>query len=257
MKTCVVTTAVGRWRFLEQSQVTWARHLGGVIDEVLCVTAPQCPDQTALRARRVGMRVAQVELEGDPGRPRFWKTRLLNAGVAALGGEYERLLLLDADTLVLPGFAAELQALPPAGFAFCKSPLTKRDLAGVLVVRASDWDQVGGMDERFRDWGAEDLDLRLRLRFVAGLPYRRLSPQHLQALAHSDELRVELYEEPNKFASLERNNRLLAENYRVATHRELVSDLADSAELQELLGLTDELQQRGGHLVRTHREHQE
>lgn len=257
MTRCVVTTSVGRWRHLEQAFPTWSRCLQGVIDEVLCITAPQCSESTAVRARQVGMRVHEVELPCDAlGQPRFHKTKLLNEGVRSLGGRYDQLLLLDSDTLVFPGFAEELACFPEGEFGFCRNPFTKRDLTGVLVVNTSDWARVGGMDERFRDWGAEDLDLRLRLRFGAGRSYHRIDPSHLQSLTHSDDLRVALLGTPNKFESLERNNRLMAANYRQATGRELVEDLVDSRELQELLGLADELQQRGGRLVRAHQQHQ-
>ncbi len=253
MKTAVVTTCVGRWRFLEQAFNTWCRHLPvGVIDEVLCVTSSACSDLTARSARALGMRSIEVELERDAtGRAIFHKTRLLNAGVASLPREFDRLLLLDADTLVLAGFAEEIATVPDRGFfGFCRSPLTKRDLAGVLVVNRDDWDRVGGMDERFLDWGAEDLDLRLRLRYVAGLDYCRLATSSLQALAHSDDLRVALASQPDKFRSLALNNWRLCENYQAATGRELGADLVDDVTLQELLGLTDELRQRGGSLVR-------
>lgn len=248
MTTCIVTTCVSRWRFLEQSYGTWGRHLS--VAEVLCVTSRDCPDLTGIRASQVGMRVQYVDLGRDSrGCPLFHKTRLLNEGVRCLQGSYDWLLLLDADTLVGRGFGEELHRVSAGQFGFCESPLTKRDLAGVLLVRTEDWDRVGGMDEGFVGWGAEDLDLRLRLRYQAGLEYVRLGTDYVQPLAHSDELRVMLRGGGDKFLTLTQNNARMAASFRAATGRELARELAEDVELQELLGLKDELAQRGGSLV--------
>lgn len=253
MRTCILTTCVGRWRFLEQAYSTWCNHLAGhTVHEVYCVTSDQCTDVTGEKARALGMRVVLTELERDlRGRPLFHKTRLLNLGMQqAKKDRYERVVLLDADTTVMEGFAGEIAEVPEYGyFGFCRSPITARDLAGVLVVNIDDWQAIGGMDERIRDWGAEDLDMRLRLRFSRGIDYVRLDPNTLLAFSHSDELRTELYRAPDKFASLAVNNTLMAENYQAVVGSHLAVDLASSLELQELLGLTDELRQRGARLA--------
>jgi hypothetical protein len=223
------------------------------VHEVLCVTSEQCSDVTGVKAKKVGMRVVMAELDRDSrGRPIFHKTRMLNIGaLQAKRDRYERLVLLDADTTVLKGFADEVSLVPEAGsFGFCKSPLTKRDLAGVLIVNVDDWIGIGGMDERFEGWGAEDLDMRLRLRFRRHLDYTRINPSTLLSLPHSDALRTELYRTQEKYESLAKNNRIMAENYEKAMRRSLAGDLADDLELQELLGLTDELTQRGAKLTK-------
>ncbi len=252
MRKCLITTCVGRWRFLEQAYSTWCRHLGDTysIDEVLCVTSDKCCDVTGVKAKQLGMKVEYVDLlAGKRGVPVFHKTRMLNEGAHwAIREGYETLLLLDADTMVLPGFAEQLALVPEQDhFAFCSSPLTKRDLAGVLVVNAKDWMSVGGMDESFVDWGSEDLDMRLRL-FLSGRSYVRLNPFLLQPLSHSDELRVEFREEKNKYASLERNNALMAETYFKTTGRQLTVDLVESVTLREIMGLSEELGQMGKEL---------
>jgi hypothetical protein len=195
------------------------------------------------------MRAVEVGLRSDEyGNPIFHKAKMLNAGASALGiGRFDFLLLLDADTLVTASFREELQRIPSSYyFAFCRAPITKRDLTGVLVVSPHDWDFVGGMDERFEGWGAEDLDLRLRLWARASRAYVRLNPNGLVSLSHSDDLRTQFYEDKSKWESLARNNRIMAVNYVLSTGRHLARDLAEKESVRELLGLADELTQCGG-----------
>ena len=244
----ILTTCLGRWRFLEQSYATWREHLPDLV-EVCCVSDARCPDSTLAKAKERGMRAVEVGLRSDEyGNPIFHKAKMLNAGAASLGvGRFDFLLLLDADTLVTAAFRGQLSEIPSSYyFAFCRAPLTKRDLTGVLVVSPYDWDFVGGMDERFEGWGAEDLDLRLRLWTRAMRAFVRLNPNGLVSLSHSDDLRTQFYENKSKWDSLARNNAIMAVNYQRSTGRELVRDLAEKVLVQELLGLTDELTQRGG-----------
>ena len=244
----ILTTCLGRWRFLEQSYQTWRQHLPFVTD-VCCVSDTRCPDRTLAKARGAGMRTVEVKLRsGRQEEPVFHKAKMLNAGAAALGiGTYDFLLLLDADTMVTESFHEELVKIPSSyHFAFCRAPITKRDLTGVLLVSPHDWDFVGGMDERFEGWGAEDLDLRLRLWTRASRSYWRLDPGGLVSLAHSDDLRTQFYEDKVKWDSLARNNLIMAANYYLSTGRHLAADLAARESVRELLGLSDELLQRGG-----------
>lgn len=244
----ILTTCLGRWRFLEQSYATWREHLPDLA-EVCCVSDARCPDGTLSKARERGMRAVEVGLRSNQdGNPIFHKAKMLNAGASALGvGRLDFLLLLDADTMVTAKFREELQRIPDSyHFAFCRAPITKRDLTGVLAVSPYDWDFIGGMDERFEGWGAEDLDLRLRLFTRATRAYVRLNPNGLVSLSHSDDLRTQFYEDKSKWESLARNNRIMAVNYRLSTGRHLARDLAEKESVRELLGLADELTQCGG-----------
>lgn len=240
----ILTTCFGRMHFLRQVFPTWKQYLGW---DVICATNAACPDHTPQEAQALGMRVVLSPLPLRNGRTVFHKTGLLNA--AAREATSEVLLLLDADTMVLPGAQEELQHVPAGKFAFCTAPQGKRDLTGVLWVEREHWARVGGMDERFLGWGAEDLDLRLRLH-VASIEFKRMDSSVFQPLAHSDDLRTRYSLTNSKDESLDMNNRRLAWGYHQRTGRWLHEDVPDSEPLQQLLGLYDEVRQRRVRLAR-------
>lgn len=64
------------------------------------------------------------------------------------------------------------------------------DSAGRICVRRKDWEQVGGYDERFKNWGNEEIDLCNRLQ-MNGLRSRYILPydHFCQFIRHSDEVR--------------------------------------------------------------------
>lgn len=56
-----------------------------------------------------------------------------------------------------------LRGLPPGLFAETRGHLIAM-CEGIIAVRASVWDDLGGMDERFVGWGAEDTAFKVALR---------------------------------------------------------------------------------------------
>ena len=192
---------MGRLPFLKQTLPTWLEQ---TTMDVLVVDYA-CPDGTAKWAREQGPRVS-VTL-GEPDRvtyavARFNKARALNQALARakeLG--HDELFLLDADTRVTgdlggPVGEREMRIVFPAPGG--------RSLTGALGVRAHHLRAIGGFDEAMRGYGMEDLDVRARL-YLAGLELGFFPEGRLEAIEHSDELRVEHYDEKDTARSGFRN----------------------------------------------------
>jgi hypothetical protein len=106
-------------------------------------------------------------------------------------------VLLDADTICRPGLGAWLAPrLAPDRFwiaGLAADGWEMAALVGFLALPAAVFQRSGGLDEEFRDWGAEDLEYRLRLHLGLGLDYGEVPVDFFQGLAHDDALRVEHY----------------------------------------------------------------
>ena len=194
----VVVTCMGRLAFLRQT-------MQQVLDSTrwnYCLVDYSCPDECgAWAARTFPTECAQgrVVIVHVPGRATFHKTIALNAGaLRAIAGGARQLCFLDADTRVSPAFGDCLDANSRAGRFLITFG---RSLTGFLVVPAQDWSRLGGYDEQFVNWGAEDYEMRVRLRVVGRLSYVAISPGLLTSLPHDNELRVRHYAEKNLLAS--------------------------------------------------------
>lgn len=243
MNLTVVTTCVGRLRFLRQCLPTW-RHL---TDSILVATSDSCPDQTSEWCKENQVPCVKAY---SPHEPVFNKPAYLNVAMLAVKSHFHPLvLLLDADTRVYDGFRDEIDQVPPGHFAFVQDDYRQRDLTGVLLVEQGAYWAAGGMDEGMRGWGAEDIDLRMRLRYQANKPFRLLQTHHLGYIEHSDELRTARYEEQNLNASNARNAVRMMQTYHRLTGKQMDQELASSTELQQLLGIERSLRQRGYEIV--------
>jgi hypothetical protein len=197
-KLWVVVPCKGRRAFLERTtaSVLSERELG------YCLVDYDCPDRCGIWLQQnfaadVAAGRALVETVHD--RRYFNKSAAHNLGARrALAAGAAFLAFLDADIVCRPGFAAWLAPRLAPGRFWIAGPAPDGweypGLVGFLALAAQDFEASGGFDEAFRGWGAEDLELRLRLHLAHGLAYDELPGQLLEGLPHGDELRVEHYE---------------------------------------------------------------
>lgn len=182
-----------------------------------------CPDGSAdfLRKNwgaRLGERLVIEELKA---RPYFHKAQALNHLVRHLPEGATHLVFLDADTKVTPDFLDQLLPLLDERHFVIAGPnetgLDEPDLTGFLAVARAEFEAIGGFDEDIVGYGAEDLDLRLRLHCIRALPYVECSPRLFLPLPHDDALRARYYEEKNIQRSNLRNQVLLARKLEALT----------------------------------------
>lgn len=207
---------------LAHLQATLPVLLQGPVDVV--VVDYSCPQKAGDWVERTYGHTGRVVVERVRGRRTFNKPEAHNRGAKRASkwkpGTY--LCFVDADTIVTPQLWPWLMPrLRPDRFWFVEGWMDQPDVTGLLVVHAPAFAQSGGFDERMRGWGAEDLDMRLRLYFKMGLPFEEIPVAYVRAISHGDGLRVTNYTVANKWASHDHNLWLLAENFRKWTGHDL------------------------------------
>lgn len=109
------------------------------------------------------------------------------------------LVNMDADNWAAPGFARWVAEQFEKGEEFlwtnAKSVCgrARQGLAGRIVLSRNLFLEVGGYDERFRDWAPEDEDLKLRVRRIIGCEGERIPDEYLWVIPHKDGLRFKEY----------------------------------------------------------------
>jgi len=161
-----------------------------------------CPEQSGewLKETFPQARVIRTEAKG------FEKTRAANLGAkCAIEAGYKYLLFADADTILHPPALGWLSLNRDPGRQLItpgRDPQgqTFKQLVGLLLVPSSAFAAVGGYDTSFgATYGHEDIDLRLRLFFLAGLepslmPVSLIQSRMVDAIPHPDELRLRYYQ---------------------------------------------------------------
>lgn len=180
----------------------------------------------------LGMRLFVVSV---PGQRHFNKCAALNHGLREAARQWPGwLLVLDADTIIGPGLEAWLRDNVLRGsFCFMQGHQARRDLSGLVAMHSSDYQRSGGYDEGFNGWGCEDWDMRCRLHFGHGLPFRDIPWQLAEPIAHSDAERSEHYA-TNKQASYRENWARLNANVAGWTGHELAK--LDARAVRALFG---------------------
>jgi hypothetical protein len=224
-----------------------------------------CPDHTGdILAHTYKDRVHVLSIaEQNPLPP--GKSAFFHKPLAHNSGAFEALMLfnpqylvfLDADTLVtkhLLDFVFH-HASPDRFLIFEPNNEAKRDLTGFLVVHKRAFTRVNGFDTRFMGWGAEDLELRIKLLLRGLAPYNNpreilrnpsLAMQWTEiplvlanAIPHSDERRTGNYEEKDKDKSHSKNLNLLCSNIYewLGVHPLDLQYTPLSSRIQRLLGM--------------------
>jgi glycosyltransferase involved in cell wall biosynthesis len=195
-----------------------------------------CPDGAAAWVRD-GYPAAKVVQLSD--RPFFNLAKARNAGAALATAPW--LLLIDADVIVEPTLTKAVRPnLRPGVFMWAVAEA--RDLAGTKIVARDDFINVGGYDEVFEGWGAEDTDLADRLSWIGRRP-TAFPPRLLTSIPHDDALRGRFHENATphvRINTLYRNAKmdLLRQGVRLdeAGRRRLYADLGAVAWTADGLG---------------------
>lgn len=240
-KTHIVVTCKGRLRHLQHTLPLMLRHTPAAVR----VVDYSCPDGTAEWVEDERKRIWQtdsdvarrIDIVDVPGRAAFNKPAALNAGAAGIGGPRDWLLFLDADTIVTEHFWPWIvEHHHPGNFLFAEGKQECKDVTGFLFVQARKFQESGGFDPAFNGWGAEDLDMRMRLHFMLNLPFVMMPPELLQSIPHEHSDRTRFYAEKNTAVSHEANLQILINNYRLWTGRNLVNDAHDE-KIRKLIGV--------------------
>lgn len=202
----------------------------------------QFPQATVIKA---------AELADQP-QEHFNKPLALNIGaLAACDTKARYLVFLDADTLITPALLDFVHYhASPDRFMIFEPNVEKKDLSGFLVVQSRHFLKVGGFDQNFAGWGAEDLEFRLRLFLRAQAPegqanlvdllsWTEIPSELASCIPHSDELRVAQYHEKDKDKSHDLNLNLLCSNLYnwLGVHPLDLHDHPVGASIRRLLGM--------------------
>jgi len=183
----IVTCCKGRLEFLKRSLPTFVQQA----ETEVVVVDYDCPDRTKewVAAHFPDVRVAAVT-----DAPLFNLSRARNIGADAARGHW--LVLCDADMLLVPSFAQEMRKrMAPGTYLrpYQDTPSGARKLPFPLLCEATAYRDVGGYDDAFRGWGAEDWEFVGRLD-RHGLTEALYPAALVETLKHSNAARSSFYE---------------------------------------------------------------
>lgn len=203
-----------------------------------------CPQESGKWVKdKYGDRVEVVKIEApEDGEVVFNKPLALNSGAMhaiELGVEY--LCFIDADTMVDKLFLEYLDSTASLDkFDIIVPALAKKDLTGFLCVHAKHFLRVGGYDINFVGWGAEDLEMRVKLYLKGGLPFGEIPVEFAESIQHGDDVRTLEYDEKDKHKSHSLNLNLLCANVFGWTGKHLLEHYEDEkigGSIRRLLGI--------------------
>jgi glycosyltransferase involved in cell wall biosynthesis len=111
-----------------------------------------------------------------------------NIGLACADGELA--CNVDADNFIGDGFAQYLAARTQRPKTFVRMSGIKRGSKGRICARTQDLHQIGGYDENFESWGADDGDLAERLRRSGIRQITCYIEEFGNVIEHNDTLRI-------------------------------------------------------------------
>ena len=178
--------------------------------DVVLVDA-SCPDGSGNWARTLNNRRLTVLYKAVP----HWNLAAVrNAGAKlAIKNGATHLIFLDADTIVQERFWSVIESKLDQDLFLIMLPSCIPDLMGFIAVPTERFVQVGGYDPQFKEYGHEDLDLRLRLYLKTGR-FGNLEDGLLSAISHDDTLRVQFIGNGlSRWEQLEKTVQLLHNKY--------------------------------------------
>jgi len=210
----IILTCKGRLEHLKQSLPLMIEYTPAPI----VVVDASCPDRAgdwveSLKNPR--LHVERVEM------PKWNLSLARNKGAQrALREGANYLIFLDADTLVKPEFWTYLEPRINNKVFLFVSP-SRSDLVGILTVPSLIFTEVQGYDERFKEYGNEDLDLRIRL-YLRSKIFDKIDPNTLSYIEHDNHLRVRFNSGiGSRREQASRTFRILSENYFRLTGQQL------------------------------------
>jgi hypothetical protein len=217
-KFAFITTCMNRLEHLKVSSSQLMKDPRVGEDWLWVLVDFACPQKSGEWAENeYGERVEVVPIE-PPDDPKatvvFNKPLALNSGAMhaiSLGVDY--LCFIDADTIVTPRFLDYLDSAASLDcFNIVVPTMEKKDLTGFLCVHHRHFLRVGGYDIRFVGWGAEDLEMRLKLYLKGQLPFSEIPVEFAESIQHGDDVRTLEYEEKDKDKSHSLNLNQLCAN---------------------------------------------
>jgi hypothetical protein len=176
-----ITTCKGRLAHLQQTLPC------AVAQSLPCVVVDySCPERSGDWVASAFPQVKVVRVEGESG---FQVARARNAGAAAAATQW--LGFFDADILLAPRFAATVGPQLRQGHFYRAMPVT-RQVWGQIVCARADFEAVGGYDETYTGWGAEDDDL-IQALFHRGRRLAGFDARLLTEITHSNEERTKFH----------------------------------------------------------------
>jgi predicted glycosyltransferase involved in capsule biosynthesis len=166
--------------------------------ERVIVVDYSCPQQSGKWAESQGAKVVYVKNED------YWNaSKARNRGARAC--ESRSICFIDADVIAMPNCRVAIErALNLSTMVIASRDFQNVDISGLNGFIALDIGQfwgVKGYDESLEGYGLEDAHLRARLLFERGMLPKRLAPDCLASVRHSNGLRQRFAKDPIELSS--------------------------------------------------------
>ena len=198
-----ISTCKGRLEHVKQTSKVFLDNSSENVQYLLVDYG--CPEKTGSWVKQTYKSRADA-LIMNPNTPCFNKTIALNAGARyAIGTMHaDYILFFDADTFIYKGFIEKISGmLDPKRFIFVQGEVL--DLTGLIIIHKDLFRESSGYEESFRNWGAEDLEFRLRLYAKHKIPFDVIDDEFLGSITHGNDLRTKFHAEQDVLISNKNN----------------------------------------------------
>lgn len=186
-----IVTCKGRWKHLSETLPLLLKQPNLTIT----VVDYGCPDSTAeklvdrnevLAKNSSSKQITVIDYSNQPGSDVFNLNRARNLGAVDKPDGW--LAFVDADLLLHSGWADMIRSKLRPGRYYTAYP-GKWGMSGSCVVESKAYHKVGGYDELYEGWGADDVDFYMRLR-QSGVRPDGWDDSLASSIKHSDYDRV-------------------------------------------------------------------